>query len=112
MRYYERRKILLPTERTGSGYRLYAEDAVAVIRFVKHAQELGFKLDEIKDLLALRIPSKSRCKRVKERAVAKLDDVQDKIKMLKKIERTILKLIKDCEADVTSKECPIIRALE
>ena len=112
IRYYERRKILAPAERKDSGYRLYTEDAVTTIRFVKHAQELGFKLDEIRDLLALRIPSTSRCKRVRERSIAKLSDVQGKIKMLKKIERTILKLIKDCEADVTSKECPIIRALE
>ena len=47
VRYYERRGLLSPARRTPSGYRQYNEDAVARLRFIKHAQELGFSLKEI-----------------------------------------------------------------
>ena len=53
LRYYERRGLLPQPERTHSGYRTYTADAVRVVRFVKRAQQLGFTLDEIEELLHL-----------------------------------------------------------
>jgi len=53
LRYYERRGLLPEPERTNSGYRAYTPDAVRVVRFVKRAQQLGFTLDDIEDLLHL-----------------------------------------------------------
>lgn len=112
LRYYERRNILKPAQVKDSGYRLYTEDAVKTVSFIKHAQELGFKLNEIKQLLSLRTPSVSRCDSVRKRAKARLSDVQEKMKMLRQIEKTLKVLIKDCENNKTSKECPIISGLE
>jgi len=112
IRYYERRNILKPVEIKDSGYRLYAEDAIKTIAFVKHAQELGFKLDEIKQLLNLRAPSVGRCDSVRNKSNLRLSDIQEKIRMLKAMERTLKKLIKDCENNKTSKGCPIIDSLE
>lgn len=54
IRYYDRIGVLLPAPRTASGYRIYDEDAVERLRFVKGAQRLGLKLDEIRELLEIR----------------------------------------------------------
>lgn len=112
IRYYERRNILKPAQVKDSGYRLYTEDAIKTVVFIKHAQELGFKLDEIKQLLNLRTPSVNRCESVRKKSKARLADVREKIKMLKKIESTLKTLINDCENNKTSKECPIISRME
>lgn len=112
LRYYERRNILKPSSKKVSGFRLYSEDAVKTIKFIKHAQELGFKLDEIKELINLRAPSIGRCERVQKRANEKLTDVKEKIKLLKNIERTLKKLITDCKNNKTSSNCPIIEGME
>jgi len=112
LRYYERRNILTPNSKKASGFRLYAKDAVQTVRFIKHAQELGFKLEEIKQLLSLRAPSSSRCQSVRKKAAVKLSDVQEKITLLKKMEKTVKKLISDCEKNKTSTSCPIIDSME
>ena len=112
IRYYERRKILKPANKLDSGYRLYSIDAIKTLKFIKHAQELGFSLDEIKELLSLRIPTENRCQRVRGRAADKLKDVQEKIEMLQGIESTLKTLIKNCEDNQTSSKCPIIDSME
>lgn len=112
LRYYEKRGIIKPSEVKNSGYRFYTEEALKSILFIKHAKELGFSLDQIKELLDLRIPSKSRCQKVRTRALEKLNDVQEKIEMLKKIKGTLKTLIKDCESNKTSSNCPIIESME
>lgn len=112
IRYYEKRNILKPAQVKESGYRLYTEDAIKTVAFIKHAQELGFTLDEIKQLLNLRTPSVSRCESVRKRAKLRLSDIQEKMKMLRQMEKTLKILIKDCEKNKTSKECPIINSLE
>ena len=61
IRYYERRGLLATPRRTASGYRQYTGDAVNRIRFIKHAQELGFSLKEIQELLALRVRHAAAC---------------------------------------------------
>jgi len=112
IRYYERCNILRPKSKKDSGFRLYSRDAVKTIKFIKHAQELGFKLDEIKELMNLRAPSAGRCERVRKQASEKLGDIQQKISMLKRIEKNLRKLITDCEQNKTSQTCPIIDSME
>ena len=60
IRYYERRGLLPPIRRTSAGYRQYASESVTRLRFIRHAQELGFALEEIRDLLALRVRGATR----------------------------------------------------
>ena len=71
LRYYERRKILKPTKKKSSGYRLYDKQSVRTLKFIKNAQELGFSLSEIEELLKLRVTSPSRASKVRERAAEK-----------------------------------------
>lgn len=110
--YYERRRLLSPTRRSDSGYRLYAPEAVRVIRFIKNAQALGFTLDEIAKLLRLRVRSRSRCGPVKRQARARLELVQGKIAGLRAMERTLRRLLKTCAARGTTDSCPILDSFE
>jgi MerR family mercuric resistance operon transcriptional regulator/MerR family gold-responsive transcriptional activator of gol and ges genes len=110
--YYERRGILLPDDRRDSGYRLYAEEAVQKLRFIKNAQALGFTLKEIEGLLKLRVRHRARCGVVKKKAEAKLAGVRDKIASLKALERTLQGLIRTCEVKAVTDPCPILKSLE
>ena len=71
IRYYERRGLLPEPERTASNYRVYAADTVRRVRFIKRAQDLGFTLSEIKELLDLRASPRSCCEDVRARSKAK-----------------------------------------
>ena len=74
LRYYERRGLLAKPPRSTSNYRHYPRGAVRRVRFIKRAQELGFSLKEIKELLVLRAAPRSRCADVRERATTKIHD--------------------------------------
>lgn len=113
LRYYEKRNIIKPESRTLAGYRLYSPDIVKTVRFIKHAQELGFPLKEIQELLELRSSNnKSRCQRARKRAQERLTDVQEKLKFLKQTEKILKKIIKNCEQNKESSSCPIIESME
>ena len=112
IRYYERRGLLRPSDRRDSGYRLYAPDAVDVLRFVKNAQELGFSLDEITKLLRLRVGPGTKCGRVKKQAQARLVAVQAKIAGLRAMECALRRLISTCVRRGTTDYCPILKSIE
>ena len=75
LRYYERRGLLPEPERGTSGYRAYDPDTVRLVRFIKRAQELGFTLREIDDLIELR-QSPRRGTEVRAVAFAKVEDIE------------------------------------
>lgn len=110
--YYERRRLLIPAQRTDSGYRLYDPEAVRVIRFIKNAQELGFTLDEIARLLRLRVGRRSHCGQVRRQAEARLKIVREKSQRLKAMERVLNGLIRTCSRRGTTESCPILDSLE
>jgi len=112
LRYYERRRLLRRPERDPNGYRRYERDAVRVVRFVKHAQALGFSLAEIKELLALRVDSRRSCGDVRRRAEAKLVDIERKIEGLCAMKRTLTRFIAACSGRGPTSECPILEALD
>ena len=112
LRYYERRGLLPKPPRTGSNYRLYSDDSVRRVRFVKRAQELGFSLKEIKELLALRLRPTSRASDVKQRAEAKIADMEQKIRTLQRMKRALTGLTAACEGCGSTSDCPILEALD
>ena len=112
IRYYERRGLFPAARRTPSGYRQYAEDAVARLRFIKHAQELGFSLKEIQELLALRIRHEAACDPVERKTRQKIELVERKIRDLKRMKRTLERLAAACAARRPTDDCPILEALE
>jgi MerR family copper efflux transcriptional regulator len=112
IRYYERRGLITPVRRKESGYREYLDDAIVRIRFIKHAKELGFSLDEIGELLSLKLDPKTKCGDIKERAQKKIGEIEDKIQMLEKMRLTLVRLTKMCEEGKQVSECPILDALD
>lgn len=112
IRYYERRGLLVAPGRTASGYRQYAEAAVSRLRFIKHAQELGFSLKEVRELLDLRVRRGTACDAVERSARQKIELVQQKIRGLQRVKQTLARLAAACEARRATDACPILEALE
>ena len=112
IRYYERRGLFAAPRRTASGYRQYNEDAVSRLRFIKHAQELGFSLKEIQELLGLRVRHGAACDALEHKTRQKIELVQQKIRDLQRMQRTLERLAAACEARRPTDDCPILEALE
>jgi len=112
LRYYERRGLLKEPPRRPSGYREYPAEAVRRVRFIKRAQELGFTLAEIHELLRLREDKRANCADVRGRANAKIRDVDDRIRALRAIRGALERLVTSCTRDGSSRECPILEALD
>lgn len=112
VRYYERRRLLSPTARKPSGYRLYGDDALKRLRFIKNAQSLGFTLSEIAELLDLRVSSRTRCGDVQKKAQAKLAQAESKVRDLQALARGLRGLITACQAGQPTERCPILQTLE
>lgn len=108
IRYYENRGLLSAVSRKSSGYRVFNGDSLKALRFLKNAQELGFTLEEIKDLLKLRANKSTSCEVVKMRASKHLSDVESKIQRLEQIRDVLSDLIKKCQKRKTSEACPIL----
>src|SRR5579885_786902 len=111
IRYYERRRLLARPARTISGYRVFPGDAFDRLRFIKHAQALGFTLEEVRELLGLRLDERSSCEQVLARATRKLADVEAKIAALKRIRRVLGGLVRACETRRPTAPCPILESL-
>lgn len=111
VRYYERRGLIPEPPRRESGYRQYPEDAIARIQFIKRAQELGFSLKEISDLLSLRVDRQTTCRDVKQRAEAKIDDIERKMADLKRMRQALVKVTNACSGRGPTSECPILDAM-
>ncbi len=112
LRYYERRGLLQEPKRRPSGYREYPPETVQVIRFIKRAQELGFTLAEIEDLLRLRQDRTASCAEVRRAATAKIEDIDRKVGSLQAMRRALRVLVDSCRSTGTTRECPILEALD
>ena len=111
LRYYEKLGLLPQPPRSQAGYRSYSDDAVTQIRFIKHAQELGFSLKEIKELLALKIDPCSTSAEVRERTVAKIADIDEKMKILGAMKKALTSLTAKCDGKGPASECSILEHL-
>lgn len=112
IRYYEREGLLRPPPRTPAGYRQYSEEAVRRVRFVKRAQGLGFKLDEIAVLLRLRVEPGSSCEQVLLEAEGVRARIDEKIDELQRVRAALSALAEACQTRGSLDGCPILDALE
>ena len=112
VRYYERRGLLPHPPRGAGGFRQYAPDAVRRIRFIKRAQELGFTLKEIAELLSLRVEPDTTCATVKQRAGAKIRQIEAKVRELEGMKLALQKLRATCREAAPVSQCPLLDALE
>ena len=112
IRYYEREGLLAEPKRRPSGYRQYDQSAVARLKFIRRAKELGFTLAEIRELLGLWFDSNTRCEHVRQRAEQKITDIDDKIRSLQKMKRSLKKVISECETKNSIDDCPLLEGID
>ena len=111
LRYYERRGLIPEPPRRDSGYRQYSQDDVARLQFIKRAKALGFTLQEVQELLNLRVDPDTPCAMVKRRADLKIIDIEAKLQSLKRIKKALNKLAATCSGRGPVGDCPILEAL-
>jgi Hg(II)-responsive transcriptional regulator len=111
IRYYERRGLLPSPPRRTSGYRELPAETVRRVRFIKRAQDLGFSLDEVAELLRLRSATPRTRTRVRAIAERRLRQIEQKIVELEAMRKALRTLVHRCHAGTTL-ECPIIEALD
>jgi len=112
LRYYERRGLLAEPQRTSSGYRVYTPDAVQVVRFVKRAQQLGFTLDDMEDLLHLADGGPDSCQEAKAMARSRIADLQRRIEELAGMRDALARLVDTCDQPRRKRECPILHDIQ
>lgn len=111
LRFYEKRGLLGKTRRQTSGYRDFSAETVQLIRYIKQSQELGFTLNEIKELLALRNKSGSNSAEVRTLAQEKLANVESKLKRLQQMRDELKHILKTCDCSERER-CPALEALD
>jgi MerR family mercuric resistance operon transcriptional regulator len=112
VRFYERKGLIEEPPRKESGYRQYGEEDVERLIFIQHAKTLGFSLKEINELLSIRGRPEADSREVKEIASAKLVDIENKIRLLERMQLTLKKLVEQCPGEGPTCECPILEAIE
>ncbi|HFS4898582.1 TPA: Hg(II)-responsive transcriptional regulator, partial [Enterococcus faecium] len=111
IRYYERKNLLPEPDRTNSGYRVYSEEDVKRVKFIKHLQEIGFSLNEIYKLLGVVDKDNIRCEGMFEFVSKKEREIQKKIENLNRIEYMLKDLRARCPDEKELYACPIIEVL-
>ena len=110
IRYYEKTGLLPEPARSASGYRVYEESHLKRLLFIRRCRELGFTIEEIRDLLEIVDGGTYTCSDVKTITLEHVDSIRQKISDLKKLEKTLSQIASQCTGDNTP-ECPIIDAL-
>ena len=111
VRFYERKGLVeQPPAPADGGFRKYDDEVVSRILFIKRAQNLGFTLFEISDLLGL--SETGACEDVREKAEKKQAEVQEKIRDLQKVKRALSSVIASCDARGDLEPCPILASLQ
>ena len=111
LRYYERRGLVKPAARSGSGYRLYGDEARERLRFIRRAQALGFSLDEVAELLAVSDSPEAGAREVKALTEDRIADIEARIRDLEHLRDGLQALSEQCPGHGSTADCPILGAL-
>ncbi len=113
IRYYERKGLLAPPQRTDAGYRQYQADIIPRLHFIKQAQSVGFTLKEIQELLTLRVTPSTTKADIKKRALQKIQSLEAKDSALQRMKQALEEITHACDGGHGPvSDCPIIEALE
>jgi MerR family mercuric resistance operon transcriptional regulator len=108
IRYYQRKGLLEEPRKPAMGYRQYPKQAISRIRFIKRAQQTGFTLKEILELLTL---DSGHCHDVKELAAAKLIQIDNQIQDLTRLRTVLQELVNRCASNEPGERCSLIDSL-
>jgi DNA-binding transcriptional MerR regulator len=117
IRFYEKQGLLKPSVRSEGGFRLFELSEIEALKFVRKAQELGFSLTEIRELLILRSDNVPTCSHVKELLEHKLDGVEQKISELQDLKRSLKRGLRKCKRELGTASagheecCPVIEEI-
>ncbi|MGH3505063.1 MAG: MerR family transcriptional regulator [Nocardioidaceae bacterium] len=112
LRYYERRGLLSAPDRSPSGYRSWPPEAVRAVQFVKRAQEVGFTLADVEELLHLAAGGPERCQAVRDMAHTRIAEMNRRIADLQAMRDALDQLVQTCERPRDRRECPLLHALD
>jgi MerR family mercuric resistance operon transcriptional regulator len=111
IRYYERIGVLPAPPRTNSGRRTYDSAHLRTLAFIRRSRELGFSLDEIRELIRLGGPAKASCREVREIATHHLEHIRVRLSDLRKLERLLTSTVAKCHGR-TAPDCPVLDILD
>ena len=111
IRYYERIGLIDKPGTNEAGYRIYPEKAADVLRFIKHAKDIGFSLKQISEIFSLDNNKYNTCSNVKKLAEEKVYEIDKKLNSLKLMRKELLNLISLCEEKTDNQRCPILDIL-
>jgi DNA-binding transcriptional MerR regulator len=111
VRFYEREGLLGRVKRSSAGQRLYDEESVQRLAFVRRAIALGFSLAEVRGLVGLRVSSRMPCDRVQDRAVEKVADIDRRIAELTATRAALARVIAKCGDDCATRGCGFLEEL-
>ena len=112
VRIYESKGLIELPRRNASGYRQYSESVVKQIQFIQHAKTLRYSLREIGELITLKGKRNPCCNSIKQTAIAEIEDIQEKINPLERMEKSLQPLVAQCKASDPISDCPILGALD
>ncbi|MGH3446239.1 MAG: MerR family transcriptional regulator [Nocardioidaceae bacterium] len=112
LRYYERRGLLPDPPRTAAGYRTYPQQSVVTVRFIKRAQELGFRLNDIDELLHLAEGGPTSCDKARTLATERMAGIDAKISDLQRMRDSLQHLVASCSRPHAERECPLLDAID
>lgn len=111
VRYYERQHLLPTAQRSAGGYRVFNDTDLTRLRFIRRAKALGFTLEEIGELLALSDQRGQDMAQVREAAVLKLQDIEQRVAELQRMHAALEQLVDACPGHGGLEQCPILGAL-
>ncbi len=111
VRYYERNRLLPVPVRRASGYRQYTHADVRRLHFIRRAKDIGFSLNEIRELMALSLDRERGVRGIKQRAQARLAKIDMRIRELQRVRRGLKALVAACPGHGQLEHCPILGAL-
>lgn len=113
VRFYERKKLIeQPLKPVSGGFRAYPSEIVSQIRFIRRAQNLGFSLKEVKELMSLRVDPEADCSEIRQRAAVKRQEVVEKIEQLHRVRDALDTVIDSCPGRGSTRACSILDELE
>ncbi|WP_421567327.1 heavy metal-responsive transcriptional regulator [Stenotrophomonas sp. PD6] len=111
VRYYERQHLLPTAQRSAGGYRVFSDSDLTRLQFIRRAKALGFSLDEIGELLGLSDQRGQDMAQVRDSAVHKLHDIEQRIDELQRMHAALKQLVDACPGHGGLEQCPILAAL-
>jgi MerR family mercuric resistance operon transcriptional regulator len=111
VRYYERIGLLTPNDRSEGNYRLYSEESLERLRFIRAAHAAGFTLDDVATLLGLRVAANAPCEDVQLLMEQRLAEVKSRMDELRHVERVLKSFLKKCRQTSRKGHCAVLDKL-